>query len=151
MSRHGDDRDVVPEDPGLRVPNDPGRLEPVHLRHLHVHQDKIVRDRFQGRDRLLAVGHRVGPIAEFLQDAQGHLLVDHVVLGHQDADPPLLVLLQGVSGDDRPGALLGSDGRHPQDRDEAVIELGHLDRLGQVGGKADLLQACGRPHAVPQR
>ena len=71
---------------GDHFARDPPRgFEPVHLRHLHVHQHDVVGLPLDRLDGLDAVRREVGAVAHLLQDAQRELLVDDVVLGQQDA------------------------------------------------------------------
>ena len=67
------------------VPDAPRRLEPVHSGHLDVHEDDVVALPAQRVQSLLPVGGHVRRIAQPLQQEKRHLLVDHVVLGDQDA------------------------------------------------------------------
>ena len=60
-----------------------GRLEAVHLRHLHVHQHRRVRDRFQRGHGLAPVADDVHATAQLLQHAPRDQLIDAGVLGHQ--------------------------------------------------------------------
>ena len=81
-TQHGDHG---PDPPVLRLPrpDGPGGGEPVHDRHLHVHEDEVEPVRLPGRDRLGPVGgegHR-GPHG--LQDHPEGALVDRMVLRHQ--------------------------------------------------------------------
>ena len=64
-----------------------GRLEAVHLRHLHVHQHGIERPSVQGGQRLPAVAGHHDLVAPLLQQADGQPLVDRVVLGQQQPEP----------------------------------------------------------------
>ena len=85
---HGDDRGMGA---GARLagPDRGGRLEPVHLRHLHVHQHGIERRAVvQGVERLAAVADDHDLMAPFLQQADRQPLVDRVVLGQQEPQLP---------------------------------------------------------------
>ena len=129
----------------------PGRLETVHHRHLHVHEHEVVGDLLQGLDGLAAVGHGVGAEAQLLQDAQGHLLVGGVVFDQQDAHLAAPGLAEGVAGDERRLRRLARCSARCQDRGQAIVQLRLLDRLGQVGGEADGLEAAWRRRAGPGR
>ena len=61
-----------------------GGLEPVHLGHLAVHEDEIVRDALEGQDGLLAVRDDVGSIAALVPQPLSKPLIDSVVPDHQD-------------------------------------------------------------------
>ena len=65
VGRQGDDRDVSLKT--RRRPDGPGCLITVHLRHLAVHQYEVVGDASDRGDRLLAIGHHVHAIPEFVQ------------------------------------------------------------------------------------
>ena len=80
---HGDDRHVGPA--AVQAPDRGGRLEPVHLRHLDVHEDEIVGKIADRLDRFPAVGGDIDAVAQLGDQAGGDLLVDLIVLGHQDA------------------------------------------------------------------
>ena len=125
----------------------PGGLEAVELRHLHVHQHHVVGLSLDGVDGLEPVGRHVGPVPHLPEEPERDLLVDHVVLGQEDAErvaggqvrielPPRHAALGHV---DR---LLG------QDRDQRVEELGRLDGLVEIRGEALLL---GPRLAAPER
>ena len=61
------------------------RLQPVHFRHLHVHQHHVIRltlKRFQG---LNPVGSYICLVAHACQEAQSQFLVGCIVLSQQDA------------------------------------------------------------------
>jgi hypothetical protein len=59
----------------------PGRLQPVHLGHLHVHEDHVVVLAAERGEHLEAVRRQVRPVAQALQEEQRDLLVHGVVLG----------------------------------------------------------------------
>ena len=61
------------------------RLEAVHFRHLHVHQNHVVLLPLQRLEHFHAVLHHIGPIAHLAEDARGDLLVDDVVLRQKNA------------------------------------------------------------------
>ena len=62
-----------------------GGLEPIHLRHLAVHEDEIVGELGEELHRFETVGRHVDPAAQLLQEANGDFLVDHIVLDHEHA------------------------------------------------------------------
>ncbi len=73
------------------------------------------------------VSNRVGAIAEPLEETQGHLLVDVVVLGEEDGERELL-------GKDRLAVLggrgrLAPDGRRPEEGYDRLHDRGVLERL----------------------
>ena len=64
----------------------PGRMEAVHLRHLAIHQHRVIA-RAQGRlDRQPAVAHHVTFKPGAIQDLRRHQLVHLVVFGQQQSD-----------------------------------------------------------------
>ena len=65
-----------------------GRLETVHFRHLNVHQDGVERLPVERSKRLAAVLDHDDLIAPLLQQADGQPLIDRVVLGQQEPEPP---------------------------------------------------------------
>jgi hypothetical protein len=60
-----------------------GRFVTVHLWHLTVHEDTIVGQHSQHVDGLPAIGSHIDADAHFLQNPDGHFLVDDIVLGNQ--------------------------------------------------------------------
>ena len=69
----------------LPAPDLGRRLEPIHDRHLAIHQDRRVRRMLDRRQHVQPVLHDVGGVAEPPQHAQRHPLIDLRVLGNQDA------------------------------------------------------------------
>ena len=65
-------------------PDAAGGFEAVHLGHLDVHQDDVVRQLADRFDRFEPVRGDVGAVAQRLEHEHGDLLVDGVVLGQQD-------------------------------------------------------------------
>ena len=80
------------------LPDERGGLEAIHLRHLAIHEDRFVGVARAGFDGLQAVAHRLRAVPEALDHGHRDLLVDRVVLDHEDAPsaPPVRVL--GASG-----------------------------------------------------
>ncbi len=77
---HGDDRDFgQPQVP----PDSPGGLVPVDLRHLNVHEDRVVGGLPQAVQRFGAVFGRVHPGTGIGQNGLGHVPEDRLVLDHQ--------------------------------------------------------------------
>ena len=68
--------------------NLPGRLVPIDLGHLAIHQDQVIPPAFPRRHRFPTVIHDVDSVAELFEGADRHLLVHGIVLRHQN--PPLL-------------------------------------------------------------
>src|SRR2546421_3102370 len=83
VARHGDDPGT--EVPLPRLPDDAGRLDPVHFRHLHVHEDDVVLLALDSLYGLGTVRSHIGAVAELSQEAKNKLLVGRVVLRKQDA------------------------------------------------------------------
>ena len=107
-----------------------GRLEPVELGHLHVHEHEVEGSLLQGGDGLAAVGRDHGGVPRLLEHAHRHLLVDRIVLRQQHAQPA--TLHRPAGGAPGPLALARRAAEHAHDR---VQEVGLLDGLGQVGGR----------------
>ena len=103
MGGHGDDRGVAA---GLLLAgaNGGGRLQPVHVGHLHVHQHQVEGLRLPGGNRLLAVVGHGDRVALALEQAHGQLLVDQAVFGQQHAHAADRL---GLSGFDFRGAYVG--------------------------------------------
>ncbi len=68
---------------GEQLPDLARRLVAVDVGHVAVHQDRDVGPLPRHPDGLPAVHRDVGHVAELLEHAHGHALVDGVVLGHQ--------------------------------------------------------------------
>jgi hypothetical protein len=120
---HGQDGDVGV---ARQTADLPGRLEAVHDRHLHVHQDQVVVAPGGALDGLLAVVGQVDGEPEIGQHVHGDLLIEWIVLDQQHL-----------------GARQLAGGRgHDLDR---RIGLGRRQR-----NAGPLLEACGEPeHAAP--
>ena len=123
-----------------------GSLQPIHLGHLHVHQDDVVVLPFQGLDGLQPVGSQVGAITHLTQQMYGQLLVEGVVLSQQDAQRA--AFCQGRGGLARVGCFTGwrslrGFGRGyfglSKDPGQQVKELALLDRFGQVSRPFNLI------------
>ena len=82
----------------------PGRLVPVHLGHLAVHEDQVEVRRAPRRHGLAAVPRDLDPQAEDRENAGDHLLVHAVVLGQQDPCVEAAVRLGGRRRRVRPPA-----------------------------------------------
>ena len=126
VRRHRDDVRAALLRPALA---DPARgVEAVELRHLHVHQDDVVRLPLERLDRLEAVRRDVGAVAEPLEQAERDLLVHRVVLGEQDPQR-------------RPGALSVGHGldrlslgpARGEQLQERVVELRRLETASRAG------------------
>jgi hypothetical protein len=133
---HGDDPGPVPRP----APVDLARgLEAVQLRHLHVHENHVVRLPLDGRDRLQPIGGDVGAIAHLGEEPGSDLLVHHVVLGEEDAQRVTPRHLR-IEFAPRRAPLGYVDGLIAEDGDQGVEELRGLDGLVEVGGEAGLLR-----------
>ena len=100
---------------------------------------------FEGLDGFRAVGHGVRAQPQFLQDAQGHLLVGDVVFGQQDAHRAPAHLADRVARDDGLRLLCQAVPASTADRQSMSLRMPH--RLGQVGGKPDLLHPLASPRS----
>ena len=86
VGRHGNDRRALVGAFALKRADAAGSFQTVHLRHHHVHQNRVVgagRGVLDGLQRLLAVGHSGDLRALFLQQRHGDLSVQLIVLGQQ--------------------------------------------------------------------
>ena len=72
----------------LERTNGPGRLVPVHLRHLAVHEHEVVRQASHRVHRLRTVADHVRPVAQALERLDGHGLIQQVVFRNEDAPVP---------------------------------------------------------------
>ena len=97
MGGHGVDRHMAVQGAGLAVAQAPGRLQAIDIRHFHIHEHEIEGFPGQGRKRFPTAAGDHGFVAAPAEIGGGHLDVDRVVLGHEDA--------KGHSG------LLGKGGR----------------------------------------
>ena len=86
VRRHGDDRDRP--DVAGQAPDALRRGDPVHDRHLDVHQDEIVVVALHPLDRFRAVGRHVDHVAGLFENRAAELLVQVDVLDQEDADGP---------------------------------------------------------------
>ena len=128
VRRHRDD----PQRPVGPLPADPpGRLEAVHLGHLHVHQDDVVRLPLDGVEHLEPVLGDVRRVADALEEPERELHVHGVVLGQEDP--------QRVLGAQEGGSVLvlrggrgAGDGVGREHRDDRVEQRRGLDRLGEL-------------------
>ena len=131
--------------PGLARPAraDPaGRLEPVQLGHLDVHEHDVVDAPLDGGDGLEPVARDVRQVAHPLQQADGELLVHGVVLGEED---PERVAGAEVVIDPDPGRPDLDGGRLAgEDRGERVVQRRWLDRLDEEGGDGVAARGRGR-------
>ncbi|EKD40217.1 MAG: hypothetical protein ACD_75C00135G0001, partial [uncultured bacterium] len=72
MGSEGNDGNLVVEDRRPDIADVPGCLEPVHDRHLNIHQNQIVGSRRQQVQCLCAVGRGIAPQAEPFYDPKSH-------------------------------------------------------------------------------
>ena len=96
----GDDRGVR----GAGADGDGGG-EAVHLRHLTVHENEVVGDRFGQGDGGGSVGSEVDVAAEFFKKEEGEGLVDEILLGEQNADSGEMGALGDDGGRNRVGGV----------------------------------------------
>src|SRR5207248_10160545 len=84
---HGDNRNVLRARP-LLFTNGCGRFETVHLRHLHVHENKIKWLFLPGGQRFPPGADRNHGMPFFLQESRSYSLVHEVVFCKQDLTTP---------------------------------------------------------------
>ena len=124
--------------PGFAPADFGGSLVSVQLRQLAIHENDIIGDQFHGLQDLAAIGDGDGAIAEFFQEADGDLLVDGVVFGHQDVQQGESVAHRCPGGGSSgllallPKARLTRN-RRGQHAGQAIDELGVLDGFDQEG------------------
>ena len=59
------------------------RFVAIHLRHLAVHQHKVIRNSLQCFQRLFTIGDSIGSVSKIRQLADSYFLIDDIVLGNQ--------------------------------------------------------------------
>ncbi len=69
----------------LERTNPPTRLKTIQLRHLHVHQNDVIRNQLVSLDRLMPIGNDVGPMTEIFEQTYRHLLIDVIIVGHENS------------------------------------------------------------------
>ena len=106
------------------------RSQPVHLRHLHVHQDDVVSLGRGLRDGLPPVAGNVDRVLVPPQQSDRELLVRDAVLGQQDSQPAQGAVVGRVVGG-------GGAWRHVERLGDRVVQLRLLDRLGHEPGDAE--------------
>ena len=128
---------------GLALPDQPRRFIAVHVRHLTIEQENVVRHVLDRLQNLPAIGNGIGAVSQFLQLSQGHLLVHFVVFGEQDAD-----ILGQRNRAHRATASPGRFGRLFAARlrervDQAVTQARLFHRLDEAGRDAIDLHRLG--------
>src|SRR5437016_4867144 len=83
MSREGDNRGSS-STLSLIATDRAGRRVAVHPWHLAIHENQIIRDTQSGLNGLLPSTHTIHSTPQRLQHGEGNLVVDWIVLGHQD-------------------------------------------------------------------
>src|SRR5215211_1550274 len=96
-------------------------LQPVHRRHLHVHEHDVVGPPFERLEGFQPVRGHLGPVAELPQHKQGKPLVDDVVLRHQD--PQGHTLGQPLDRSFSGGGRLHAGWGRTEDVHERVVQL----------------------------
>ena len=69
-------------------PDRRGDLEAVHVRHLHVHQQEVIRSPLERGERLPAVSRDGDRVPALFQDAHGMRLVHHIVFRQEHVQAP---------------------------------------------------------------
>ena len=125
----------VPAGALFRRPDCCSRLQAVHHRHLHVHQNEVETLSFQNGQRFLAVvGHNDGMPGPG-QNGQGQLLVGNAVLDQQDPLRRQFTVIGIVQHEPAVFWLLAN----PQCADHDVVQLGQLDGFCHLRGNAQFL------------
>ena len=101
-----------------------GGIKAIHLRHLDVHKNKVIRTSFECAQAFEPVGDGVGAVAEVFEEAQGDFLVNQVVLRHEDGERDGLSKLLNI-GDDAGGSEGGV---------EAEVAAESSDNVGGASG-----------------
>ena len=117
--------------PRLALADRGGRLEAVHLGHLHVHQHQVERPRAPApstASRPLPTTVTAWPV--LLEHADRQLLVDRVVLGQRGPAAAAPAAAAAASGGRRAAAPAGAPPSEPSRM--ASQQIGLLDRLGEV-------------------
>ena len=134
MGRHGDDRRTREPGRSLGLANPARRLEPIQLRHLHVHEDQVEIAIGQSAiNGLLAIDCHDRGIAPFGEQADGQLLIGNAVFGEQNS--------QRSAGRRGGGLLIGfeSGSRNSQTLHQRVVEFGLFHRFDQLRGDPQFL------------
>ena len=84
----GDDGNGLVALPGAPRPNGPDGVNPVHDRHLDVHEHQVEIRISQGVKGIGAVAHALHGVAHLFEQPLGGDLVDPVVLGQEDGEVP---------------------------------------------------------------
>ena len=143
VGSHGDDGDIMVSYRGALVTDLCCCLEPVHLRHLNIHEYQIIGYRLESPRRFQSVSYCVGPTAELLDQLQRHELIRHVVLSEQDAGPVPLSLGDDLFCDCRTGLRRTTLGDTAVSGEQTTVEPRWLDWLGHVRDKAGRIEVDG--------
>ena len=140
VRRQGDDRYVTARPPFAFADRGHG-LEPVHLGHLHVHQDEVERPGLPGGHRLTSVADDGRRVPQGFQHAHRYFLVDGVVIGQKDAQAPrgpALALPDRDAGEGGPTPRRAGHRRRVQDPHQGVEQLGLPDGFDQRSGNSQV-------------
>ncbi len=114
-------------------------LEPVHVRHLDVHQHQVEAAFLDRPQRLASVLHRDHDVPLLLEEPRHHAAVDEIVLRHEDGQGPPMVP-QGVARHELLPGVRDGGVQHGAHR---LQELQRVDRLGEIAGDPQLTAARG--------
>ena len=67
----------------LALADNLGGFKATHFRHHDIHEDHVVRLAIERRQRFQPIDGQIGAITHLLQEPQGDLLVDGVIIGEQ--------------------------------------------------------------------
>ncbi len=143
---HGDDARLRDSTPGA---NGPRGFVAVHLRHVAIHQNHVVKNALDRGERLATVADAIRLIAELLQRAGGDLLIHRIIL--RDQNPEMGLGLDPLA--DNPGLPALAErgaGLAGKQVGEAVVEITLFDGFDEAGLDAELAQ-FGRGHRLAQR
>src|SRR5262245_19108620 len=125
----------------FQLTNETGGLITIHLRHLTVHQHRVIRERRSGQrvKDLYPISHDLSLIAQFVQQPLDQLLIDRVVLGHQDAPPRLPRRGFTLLGSKRETERMSHRWwRLPQNEGKGIEEVGAANGFGECGGNSSV-------------
>ncbi len=104
---------------------------------MYIHQHHVIRLPPQRPENFQAVGGHIGTVAQPLQEGQGHLLIDRIVLCQQDAQGQPLPHLRVELGFSLHVGPLDGPCLLSKETHQHVVQLRGFDGLGQKGRQLD--------------